>query len=120
MKTWKSLLVTALAVAAIGVLSGTQPLLLGGGDAHAVVGRPLTPVSYAGVARRTSRRTVRRNVGYGGYGYGAPVAGAAVAGAAVISTLPAGCGFAGGIYTCGSVHYRPYYDGPTVVYQVVQ
>jgi hypothetical protein len=29
-------------------------------DAHAVVGRPLTPVSYAGVARRTSRRTTRR------------------------------------------------------------
>lgn len=30
--------------------------------AHAVVGRPLTPVSYAGVARRTSRRTARRVV----------------------------------------------------------
>lgn len=28
--------------------------------ARAVVGRPLTPVSYAGVARRTSRRTARR------------------------------------------------------------
>jgi hypothetical protein len=28
--------------------------------AHAVVGRPLTPVSYAGVARRTARRTARR------------------------------------------------------------
>jgi hypothetical protein len=27
---------------------------------QAVVGRPLTPVSVAGVARRTSRRTVRR------------------------------------------------------------
>ena len=29
-------------------------------SAHAVVGRPLTPVSYAGVARRTSRRVTRR------------------------------------------------------------
>ena len=29
-------------------------------SAHAVVGRPLTPESYAGVARRTSRRVVRR------------------------------------------------------------
>jgi len=28
--------------------------------AQAVVGRPLTPVSYAGVARRTSRRTAAR------------------------------------------------------------
>ena len=27
-------------------------------EAHAVVGRPLTPVSVAGVARRTARRTV--------------------------------------------------------------
>jgi molybdopterin synthase catalytic subunit len=29
-------------------------------SAEAVVGRPLTPVSVAGVARRTTRRTVRR------------------------------------------------------------
>ena len=29
-------------------------------EAQAVVGRPLTPVSYAGVARRTSRRTAQR------------------------------------------------------------
>lgn len=27
-------------------------------QAHAVIGRPLTPVSYAGVARRTARRDV--------------------------------------------------------------
>jgi hypothetical protein len=36
-------------------------------DAFAVVGRPLTPVSYAGVARRTARRTARRNAYYYGY-----------------------------------------------------
>jgi hypothetical protein len=35
-------------------------------EAHAVIGRPLTPLSYAGVARRTTRRA------YGAYGaYGA-------------------------------------------------
>ena len=28
------------------------------GDAHAIIGRPLTPMSYAGVARRTTRRAV--------------------------------------------------------------
>jgi hypothetical protein len=28
------------------------------GEAFAVIGRPLTPMSYAGVARRTTRRTV--------------------------------------------------------------
>jgi hypothetical protein len=27
-------------------------------EAHAVIGRPLTPISYAGVARRTTRRGV--------------------------------------------------------------
>ena len=37
--------------------SGKQGLIT---EAHAVVGRPLTPVSVAGVARRTARRTVRR------------------------------------------------------------
>lgn len=38
-------------VVAVGV--GTQ--------AYARVGRPLTPVSVAGVSRRTARRTARRN-----------------------------------------------------------
>jgi hypothetical protein len=31
------------------------------GTASALVGRPLTPVSYAGVARRTTRRAVAYN-----------------------------------------------------------
>jgi hypothetical protein len=30
-------------------------------DAHARIGRPLTPLSYAGVARRTTRRAIRRS-----------------------------------------------------------
>ena len=50
-------------------------------SAQARVGRPLTPVSVAGVARRHNRRAA---YGYGGYGYGAAVAGAA----AVASSLP--------------------------------
>jgi hypothetical protein len=39
-------------------------LLLGGlelsivSEAEAIIGRPLTPMSYAGVARRTTRRAV--------------------------------------------------------------
>jgi hypothetical protein len=36
-------------------LSPQQALI---SSAHAVIGRPLTPVSYAGVARRTTRRAV--------------------------------------------------------------
>jgi hypothetical protein len=36
-----------------GLLDLSPPLV---GTAHAIVGRPLTPMSYAGVARRTTRR----------------------------------------------------------------
>ena len=79
-------------------------------EAEAVVGRPMTPVSYAGVARRTSRRTVRRTAyASGGYGYGA----------GYVTALPAGCVMtAGGVYQCGGSVYRPYYDGPNLVYVV--
>jgi hypothetical protein len=45
--------------------------------AEAIIGRPLTPVSYAGVARRS----VYRGAGYG-YGYGAAVVTGAAIGAA--------------------------------------
>jgi hypothetical protein len=39
-------------------------------QAHAIIGRPLTPLSYAGVARRT---TARAYGAYGAYGAVAPV-----------------------------------------------
>ena len=41
----------------------TQQALIS--SAHAVIGRPLTPVSYAGVARRTTRRAVTAGAVYG-------------------------------------------------------
>lgn len=40
-------------------------------NAQAIIGRPLTPMSYAGVARRTTRRAYYAGAA-GGYGYGAP------------------------------------------------
>jgi hypothetical protein len=43
-------------------------------QANAVIGRPLTPLSYAGVARRTTRRAV--------------VGGAVVGGAVVVAPAP--------------------------------
>jgi len=46
--------------------------------AQAIIGRPATPMSYAGVARRTTARAV----GYGAVGYGAAAAGAVAVGAA--------------------------------------
>jgi hypothetical protein len=57
-------------------------------SAQARIGRPLTPVSVAGVARRHDRRAM-----YGaGYGYGAGVVGAGVAGAVAVGAAAAGAG----------------------------
>ena len=60
-------------------------------EAQARVGRPLTPMSYAGVARRTSRRVARRTIYR-------------------ITVLPAGClygpYYGGSYYRCGSLYYR--------------
>jgi hypothetical protein len=107
--TWLALAVLAGA----GSVTDTGPLLLGDRPAEAVVGRPLTPVSYAGVARRTSRRTTRRAYAAGaGYGYG--YAGGVPAG--YVTALPAGCALYGGVYRCGAASYRPYYYGPSLVY----
>jgi hypothetical protein len=61
-------------------------------EAQAVIGRPLTPMSYAGVARRTTRRA-----------YGAAAAGAAVA-APVVVAPRAGCVQAVNAY--GQVYWR--------------
>lgn len=119
------LLVAVAALATVGELSDTGSLTLGGGEAHAVVGRPLTPMSYAGVARRTTRRTYRRGAYYGGAYYGGAYAGGAYAAgyaAGAVTALPGGCVRAPGtavIYQCGTVRYQPYYEGPTLVYQVV-
>ena len=43
-------------------------------QADARIGRPFTPGSFAGVARRTTRRHVRRGVYYGAAGLGAGAA----------------------------------------------
>jgi hypothetical protein len=51
-------------------------------SAQARVGRPLTPVSVAGVARRQNRRAA--------YGYGAGAVGAGVAGAAAVGAATGG------------------------------
>ena len=69
-------------------------------SAQARIGRPLTPVSVAGVARRQYRRA-----GYG-YGYGAVGAGlaaGAIGTAAVAATSP--WGYGGGPYAYGGSPY---------------
>jgi hypothetical protein len=61
-------------------------------EAQAIIGRPMTPVSYAGVARRTTRRVIRRTAIY-------------------VATLPAGCttvvmeGMT--LHQCGATYYQP-------------
>jgi hypothetical protein len=75
--------------------------------AEARVGRPLTPVSVAGVARRQNRRAA--------YGAGVVGAGAAAVGtaAAVAATSP-NWGWGGGPFYTGTGYYTggPYYGGP--------
>jgi hypothetical protein len=51
----------AAAALAIGLAADPAAISVGSGvvnKAEAVIGRPLTPMSYAGVARRTTRRAV--------------------------------------------------------------
>ena len=136
----KTMMLGAVACAALvvlGELTGSGPLLLGGRSAEAVVGRPLTPISYAGVARRTTRRAVYAHAVVAPVVVApvvvahpvvvapvvvAPVvvAPVVVARPVVIMTLPANCVqvINGAVvqYQCGSSWYVPQYSGPNLVY----
>ncbi len=63
------------------------------GETHARVGRPMTPVSVAGVARRTTRRTIRRTTAY-------------------VAALPKGCTTVvidgTKLHHCGTTYYQSY------------
>lgn len=109
MKRATKVIAHGLGVVAL-VLTGLvgAPAALAPSEAHAVIGRPLTPVSYGGMARRTSRRTARRTSARWS---------AASAPAPYATALPSGCAMAGGVYACGpGPDYHPYYHGPEVVY----
>ncbi len=62
-------------------------------EAHARPGRPMTPTSVAGVARRTTRRTIRRTTAY-------------------VATLPKACKTVvidgTKLHHCGSTYYQSY------------
>jgi hypothetical protein len=70
-------------------------------EAQAIVGRPATPGSIAGVARRTTRRVIRRSSIY-------------------VAALPASCiktSVNGAVlWSCGGVYYQPYGGRYVVVY----
>jgi hypothetical protein len=94
---WQKVFLFAGALAAAAV--ATDDLVVT--NAEARVGRPATPASVAGVARRTTRRMVRRTAVYA-------------------STLPAGCQTilveGTTLYQCGGT----YYQASGSQYEVVQ
>jgi len=83
-------LATGLVIATF-VFDGRLPVQIIS-DAGAIVGRPATPISVAGVARRTTRRVIRHTSYY-------------------VATLPAGCStiVVEGVTVkqCGSTYYQP-------------
>ncbi len=95
--------------------SGGQSTLIT--QAHARAGRPLTPVSVAGVHRRTARRAYRRDYyggGYEGGGYYGPGAvGAAAVGAAAVGAAAVGAATTGAAPLSEPVGAPPAGPGPT-------
>ena len=81
-------------------------------DAEAVVGRPATPGSVAGAGRRTTRRTVRRvtrrHIVYGTRFTILPVG--------YTTVIVIGATY----YLYEGVYYKPYYEGNTIVFVVVE
>jgi hypothetical protein len=77
-------------------------------SAQARIGRPLTPVSVAGVARRQNRRAA---YGYGAAAVGAGVAAAAIGTAAAAATSP--WGYYGNNYYGSDYYYGSNYYGGT-------
>ena len=76
------------------------PMVVTGAEAR--VGRPMTPVSVAGTARRTTRRVIRRT-------------------SVLVATLPAGCSTViiegTTLHQCGGKYYQPQ-GGQYVIVQV--
>lgn len=99
---YKAALVASVALSGVLALD----IALDGGflvpEVHAVIGRPMTPLSYAGVARRTTRRAIYATSVYR-------------------ATLPAGCRTividGTTLHQCGATYYQPT-GGRYVVVQV--
>jgi hypothetical protein len=104
-------------------------------QAEAVIGRPLTPISYAGVARRTTRRTVyaastpttvvvtEDNSYEQQQVEQTPAQQSALPIGATLPSLPAGCGSNTvnnqSYFSCGVNWFRPAMQNGNIVYAVV-
>jgi hypothetical protein len=121
---------TALGLCAVAMfcmdISGTGPTGISFvSEAEAIVGRPATPVSYAGVARRTTYRAAE-TVAVASTATvvvaSTPAPAATLAVGTAVAALPEGCVAAtiGGVaYSkCGNVYYRAAYQGNNLVYIV--
>ena len=112
MKPSRTMRVAAVVMLAGGVLTTELAPVV-----EAIVGAPRTPVSVAGVARRTARRTTVAVASSTPSPTPAPAATPPASG--MVAALPAGCEAAGELFRCGNVYYRPYMQGSTVVYAKV-
>lgn len=90
-KMSKAILLATLALSSVLAVEVALDAGLVVPKAHAVIGRPLTPMSYAGVARRTSRRMIYATSVYA-------------------ATLPGGCRTViiegTSLYQCGGTYYQ--------------
>lgn len=122
---WGLSLTVAGALLVAGLVPGSKMQVISSAEAR--IGRPLTPISYAGVARRTTRRAVV----YGGAAYGAAayaatpvvvqstvVTQSAPVSSSVVASPPPNCPAEGAVFVCGGYAYQPVMQGSTVVYAV--
>jgi hypothetical protein len=103
MKIIFKLITVAALVAVFAIEIGPNTIVygkLGPSAAEARIGRPLSPGSVAGVARRTTRRSIRRGAYYG--------------------ALPRGCGratvYGYSVWNCGGSYYQSSGGGYVIVY----
>ncbi|NJN46788.1 MAG: hypothetical protein HC808_10255 [Candidatus Competibacteraceae bacterium] len=89
--TVKATLIASAALISIIVADVTIESNIVLSEAQARIGRPLTPLSYAGVARRTTRRAIYATSVY-------------------VATLPRGCTTViiegASLYQCGTTYYQ--------------
>ena len=100
-KTFRTIAIGCSLFAAALLIDGWLQVGFVVNDAQARIGRPLTPLSYAGVARRTTRRVIRRSTIYA-------------------ATLPRGCTTVvvngATMHLCSGTYYQPYQGQYVVVY----
>ena len=124
--------VVALIIWSVDFDTGPTPFPVLANNAMAVIGRPATPASYAGVARRTTRRAVYATSASASAASQQqqaqaqqappPAATGALPAGTVVSALPSGCTSTVvdgvNLFNCGGVFYQPTFQSNNLVYVV--